>query len=301
MTQWSWLERLYRLDPALAIIASGLLLALIVTIDYVSGAEISLATFYLLPILLVGWNCGFAWGLGFVALSLAAQAVLGALQGYPYSTSFYFGVALANRTITYLIALLLIWRLRAFHDRERRFARFDHLTGIANRRGFQEVLERELRRHARSAQPLCLAYFDCDDFKSVNDRGGHAEGDRLLRAVAQTLIANVRASDVVGRVGGDEFAILFPETDGEALQPAIEKLRAALAELCARDRWPVTFSMGITTFRNPMPGPDAAVAAADMVMYRAKAGGKNQVAYSRFPDASTPDAMLARRRHARAD
>lgn len=300
MTQWAWLERLYRLDPALAIIVGGLMLAAIVTIDYVTGAEITLATFYLLPILLIGWNCGFAWGLGFLALSLAMQIVLGALQGYPYSTSFYFGVALVNRTITYLVALVLIWRLRAFHDRERRFARVDHLTGIANRRGFQEVLERELRRHARGARPLCLAYFDCDDFKSVNDRGGHAEGDRLLRAVARTLTANVRASDVVGRVGGDEFAILFPETDGEALQPAIDKLRAALTELCARDRWPVTFSMGITTFHDPMPGAEAAVAAADMVMYRAKAGGKNQVAYSSFPDASAPDATLMRRQHARA-
>jgi diguanylate cyclase (GGDEF)-like protein len=300
MTQWTWLERMYRLDPALALLVSALLLAALITIDYVTGAEITLATLYLLPILLVGWNCGFAWGLAFVALSLAAQVVLGALQGYPYSTSFYFGVALVNRTLTYLVGLVLMWRLRVFHDRERRFARVDHLTGIANRRGFQEVLERELRRHARSGHPLCLAYFDCDDFKSVNDRGGHAEGDRLLRALAQTLTANVRASDVVGRVGGDEFAILFPETDGEALQPAVDKLRAALAELCARDRWPVTFSIGVTTFRDPMPGADAVVAAADMVMYRAKAGGKNQVAYSRFPDASAPDASLAQRRHARA-
>jgi diguanylate cyclase (GGDEF)-like protein len=301
MTQWTWLERMYRLEPWLAVTVSGLLLAALVTIDYLTGAEITLATLYLLPILLVGWNCGFACGLGFVALSVAAQVVLGTLQGYPYSTSFYFGVALANRSITYVVALVLIWRLRVFHDRERRFARVDHLTGIANRRGFQEVLERELRRHARSAQPLCLAYFDCDDFKSVNDRGGHAEGDRLLHAVGQTLTANVRGSDVVGRVGGDEFAILFPETDGETLQPAIDKLRAALAELCAQDRWPVTFSMGITTFRNPMPGAEAAVAAADMVMYRAKAGGKNQVRYSRFPDASAPDATSLRRRHARVD
>lgn len=301
MTHWAWLERLYRLDPSLAIVAAALALAAIIAIDYATSTELTLGTLYLLPILLVGWNCGFAWGLAFLGVSLAAQIVMGLMQGYPFSSPVYFAVAIANRSVTYLVALVLTWRLRVFYDRERRFARIDHLTGIVNRRGFQEVLERELRRHARSSRPLCIAYFDCDDFKSVNDRGGHAEGDRLLRTVAQTLAANVRASDVVGRVGGDEFAILFPETDGEALQPAIDKLRAALAELCARDGWPVTFSMGVTTFHSPMPGAEAAVAAADMVMYRAKAGGKNQVAYSRFPDASAPDAASVRRPHVRAN
>jgi diguanylate cyclase (GGDEF)-like protein len=300
MRHWSWLERLYRLDPALAVFVGAVAFAGITALDYATGAELTLATLYLLPILLVGWNCPFAWGLLFVALSIAAQVALGLIQGYPFSSVFYFGAVIANRTITYLVALLLIWRLRVFHERERRFARVDHLTGVMNRRGLHEVLERELRRHARAGRPLCIAYFDCDDFKSVNDRGGHAEGDRLLRAVAQTLTAQVRASDVVGRVGGDEFAILFPETEGDALQAAIDKLRKALEALCERDRWPVTFSIGVTTFYAPMPGADAAIAAADMVMYRAKAAGKNQVAYSRFPDVSAPDVTSVLRQHVHA-
>ena len=289
MTHWNWLERLYRLDAPLAVLVSAIALAVIGLLDYLTGAELSLATLYLLPILLVGWNCPFRWGLLFVALSVAVQVVLGLVQGYPFSSAFYFGVVIVNRTITYVVALLLIWRLRVFHERERRFARVDHLTGVLNRRGLHEVLERELRRHARSGRALCIAYFDCDDFKSVNDRGGHAEGDRLLEAMARTLTAQVRASDVVGRVGGDEFALLFPETDGDALQATIDKLRAALAGLCERGGWPVTFSIGIATFHAPLPGTDAVVAAADMVMYRAKSSGKNQVARSHFPDATTPD------------
>jgi diguanylate cyclase (GGDEF)-like protein len=281
MTRWPWIERLFRLETSSALLIGGLALVAILVADALSGAEISLTTFYLLPILLVGWNCGFGWGFVFVLVSIAGQDVLGQTQGYPHSQLVYFLITLTNRFLIYTVALALIWRLRIFHERERRVARIDHLTGVVNRRGLHEALERELRRHGRSERPLCIAYFDCDDFKSVNDRGGHAEGDRLLQAIAASLTRHVRSSDLVGRVGGDEFAVVFPETHGESLGPAMEKVRKALVSMCAHGGWPVTFSIGVATFAVPPASADAAIEAADAAMYRAKAAGKDQVVFAR--------------------
>lgn len=283
MMRWPWIERLFRLDSSHAILLGALGLLAIAALDYVTGTGVSMGTLYLLPILLVGWSCPFAWGLAFAIACAGMQAVFGLTQGYPHSHFLYFALSIVNRLITYVVALVLIWRLRIFHERERRIARIDHLTGIVNRRGLHETLERELRRHARSRKPLCVAYFDCDDFKSVNDRGGHAEGDRLLQAIAATLLRHVRGSDLVGRVGGDEFAVVFPETHGDALSPAIEKTRRALVSMCAHGGWPVTFSIGVVTFVAPPAAADAVIAAADETMYRAKSAGKDRVVYAALP------------------
>jgi diguanylate cyclase (GGDEF)-like protein len=283
MTRWPWVERLFGLDTPRALLVGAVALAAIVAIDVLTGTQVAVTTLYLLPILIVGWNCGFAWGLLFAFASIVAQGALAVVQGSPQARLPFLLMILVNRFVTYTIVLTLIWRLRIFHERERRVARIDHLTGIVNRRGMHEALERELRRHARNAKPLCIAYFDCDDFKSVNDRGGHAEGDRLLQAIAATLTRHVRTSDLVGRVGGDEFAILFPETPGDALGPAIEKVRKALVSMCAHGGWPVTFSIGVASFVVPPRSAEAAIAAADEAMYRAKTAGKDQVAFAPAP------------------
>ncbi|HEY1328252.1 MAG TPA: GGDEF domain-containing protein [Casimicrobiaceae bacterium] len=279
MTRWPFVERLYHLDTSQALLAGVASFVAVVVLDGLTGAQVTVTTLYLLPILIAGWNCGFAWGMAFVVMSVLAQDIMGLVHGHPYSQPVYFFITLANRFVTYTVALALIWRLRVFHERERRVARIDHLTGVMNRRGLHEALERELRRHARTRRPLCVAYFDCDDFKAVNDRGGHAEGDRLLQAIAGTLTRNVRTSDLVARVGGDEFAIVFPETDGESLAPAIAKARKALVSMCAHGGWPVTFSIGVVTFAAPPASADTVLATADETMYRAKTAGKDQVAF----------------------
>ena len=132
-----------------------------------------------------------------------------------------------------------------------------------------------------------LAYVDCDNFKGVNDRFGHGEGDGLLEAVGHVTAASVRRSDTVGRLGGDEFAILFPETNqAEAL--AIEaKLRKALDKMTRpRPWWAVTFSIGIATFKTMPPSADAAMGYVDELMYRAKRTGKAHTISTVFDDAT---------------
>jgi diguanylate cyclase (GGDEF)-like protein len=237
----------------------------------------------------VSWNCGMAWGMAFTAISLGCQIALGIIHGHPYVKPLYFYEAQANVLLEYSVAVVLTSQLRRLFERERQTARIDHLTGVKNRQGFHEVLESEVARHLRNGASFCLAYIDCDDFKGVNDRFGHSEGDRLLEAVGHVAAASVRRSDTVGRIGGDEFAVIFPETD-QTEMPAIEaKLRAALVTITRpRPWWSVTFSMGFATFKTMPASADAAMAFVDQLMYRAKRSGKAQTISAAFDDSAIP-------------
>jgi diguanylate cyclase (GGDEF)-like protein len=268
-----------------ALVMSLCMLLAAVAIDYATSNEVSLAALYLFAILTASWNCGIVWGVTFAILALGCQIAMGLVQGNPYSARSFFFQSQANLFFGYCVAVFLTTQLRSLFEREHRTARIDLLTDVKNRQGFNEVLESEISRHLRNGASFCLAYVDCDNFKGVNDRFGHAEGDRLLEAVGHITSASVRRSDTVGRLGGDEFAVIFPETNqAEAL--AIEaKLRKALDKRTRpRPWWAVTFSIGIATFKTMPASADAAMAFVDQLMYRAKRSGKAHTISAVFDD-----------------
>jgi diguanylate cyclase (GGDEF)-like protein len=169
---------------------------------------------------------------------------------------------------------------------------FDSLTETLNRRAFERLA---LNRVAdRKSYPLALIAFDIDNFKSINDRYGHAAGDTVLREFGAILRAAVREKDVVGRIGGEEFVLLLPGTDGEFAYRIAERLRTVLEssrfdEIDAALR--VTTSAGIARYR---PGEAVAVmlARADHLLYAAKRAGRNRVvteSHGQTLDASTLD------------
>ena len=156
----------------------------------------------------------------------------------------------------------------------------DGLTELPNRRQFEESLATELTRVTRFGGPLAIIVADLDDFKQVNDRYGHLAGDDVIRAFADVLQDNVRAIDTAARHGGEEFAVLLPETSIEDAQRVAERIRAAMAER-AIETVPgavvrVTASFGIAAYPEE-PTQEALFAAADGALYRAKAAGKNRV------------------------
>ena len=276
---------MFALSRSVALALGVFMLLGAVIIDYASTAQISASAFYLFAILTVSWSCGAAWGFAFAAFSFAIQVTLGLLQGHPFSSNLYFFYAQGNFLFEYGVAVFVATQLRHLFERERHTARVDILTGVRNRQGFHEVLESEIERHVRNGASFCLAYIDVDDFKGVNDRYGHAEGDRLLEAVGHVTAKSIRRSDTVGRLGGDEFAVLFPETNqAEAL--AIEyKLRAALTTITQpRPWWSVSFSVGIATFVSMPRSADAAMAYVDQLMYRAKRAGKSTTVSGVYDD-----------------
>ena len=167
-------------------------------------------------------------------------------------------------------------RLREEQATQSKLARADSLTCLPNRRAFLEVADRESRRSRRLKLPLTLAYVDLDNFKMVNDKYGHNIGDELLRVVGHALRSGVRVSDTVARIGGDEFAILLPDTNQSGAEVLLEGLRGSLLKAMRAKDWPVTFSIGSITF----PGGasiEEMIRRADALMYEVKKGGKGSI------------------------
>jgi diguanylate cyclase (GGDEF)-like protein/PAS domain S-box-containing protein len=183
------------------------------------------------------------------------------------------GIVVNYRDITERKALEDQLRHQAFHD---------VLTGLANRSLFRDRLGHALARASRGARPTAVLYLDIDDFKAVNDRFGHAEGDRLLVAVAERLRAATRAGDTVARLGGDEFAVIVEESDPAEAQAAADRILAALRQpfdLGDRET-AVRASIGIAIHDIDGGDADEVLRRADIAMYAAKArGGDGHATY----------------------
>ena len=128
---------------------------------------------------------------------------------------------------------------------------------------------------------MTVAYIDLDNFKQINDQFGHAAGDVLLRVVAETLQTNLRRTDIIARMGGDEFVVLLPETNEESARIAIAKVRDSLLGIMAQNKWAVTFSIGAITFFSFAANPDELIRKVDELMYSVKVGGKNNIRFAR--------------------
>jgi diguanylate cyclase (GGDEF)-like protein len=191
--------------------------------------------------------------------------------------------ALGSFSLLILVAFLFagpIMRLMGDFRRVASQASTDSLTGVANRRMLDEELVLEWRRADRVGDSLAFVLLDLDNFKQVNDTHGHQAGDAVLRAVGQVLQTGVRQVDLAGRYGGEEFALILPETDLPGALKLAERLRAALettsVELPDGKALQVTASFGVA-LKDELPSADELVAAADEALYAAKRAGKNRV------------------------
>ncbi len=167
-----------------------------------------------------------------------------------------------------------------YHEELYQLATSDPLTGLYNRRQFQELVEKEILRATRHLRTLILALVDIDHFKPVNDRYGHPAGDGVIRGVAQLLRHNARADQLIARIGGEEFALVYAEQSlGEAAEAA-ERLRRAVEASpfqLGGESATVTVSIGLAQWRRGMSSLADLMRAADEQLYRAKRGGRNRV------------------------
>lgn len=156
----------------------------------------------------------------------------------------------------------------------------DGLTGISNRRHFMDQAEQELRRARRFDRDLAVMMIDLDHFKHVNDQYGHAIGDSVLQAAVKLANESLRDSDIMGRLGGEEFAILLPETNLEAAAFVAERLRQNIAEhpvVTVKGSVPCSVSVGVTRLLPADTNIDELLHRADQALYRAKSAGRNRV------------------------
>lgn len=175
-------------------------------------------------------------------------------------------------------------------------ANTDGLTGVANRRYFLQRLEQELERSKRYHSPLVLAALDVDHFKQINDQYGHQAGDEVLKALSEFTVKMLRANDLVGRLGGEEFAILMPESDQEAGAIVSERIRAELAAIqidTVAGPLSVTVSIGVTQAYPEVDTAETMLRRADAAMYRAKTGGRNRVVQAVADDGAEAELVPA--------
>ena len=188
--------------------------------------------------------------------------------------------SLALSALTFTVIAYVVDRWRDREARYLRLAETDALTGLTNRRHFLELAGRELARSRRYGSPMSLVLVDLDHFKRVNDRHGHLAGDQVLTSAARALASGLREIDVIARHGGEEFAILLPETDVEGAREVAERTCRRLAETITvvdGDEIRITASMGVASTVGGAATLDDLLGRADRAMYGAKRAGRDRV------------------------
>ncbi len=220
-----------------------------------------------------------------IPMAILIPILLGALFANSRFSLGHLRLAMTLSVVSNVVLLVaLIWSFAFTIQRSeaekavvQRLAQTDRLTGIYNRRHFETILEHEVERARRYATPLSLIIFDVDHFKQLNDRLGHLAGDRVLISLARECERNLRDSDVFCRFGGEEFAIIAPETNGHAARLLAQRIRESIAFLkiegCTEA---VTISLGVAAWAESFEKLEDLISAADKALYHAKNTGRNR-------------------------
>ena len=249
-----------------------LVMSILFVVDVVIGAGVRLHVIYVFPLAAIALHCERElFSVAALMLSLLCQIYNSLVQGI--ST-----VVLRTDAIIYLFAsALVVFLARAARENylERaREAATDWLTRLNNRRNFETILEMELSRHRRYGGVFSLILIDLDDFKLLNDSRGHQAGDEALKLLADILRENSRGADAIARMGGDEFAILMPNTQHEDCQARCQQLVELIKNRMAEAGFGIGASVGGSTYENSQKSTSAVLQDADKAMYAAKAKGK---------------------------
>lgn len=262
-----------------------MLIGFISAIGYLVGNEITVSLFFLLPIALATWYGSYRNSIMFCVLSTFIWYLVDiGSSGHPYSNPLALYWNSAIRLGLFVITVQLLIQLKTKLNIEQGLSRTDNLTGAMNGRGFTEEAGKLFELGARHKRTTTIAYLDLDNFKKVNDEFGHGEGDKVLQIVGGILLNSVRKSDVVGRLGGDEFSIVLPETNETGAKSTFLKLKTELADAMKEHNWPIGFSIGVVSFDLPPSKLDEAIRSADALMYHVKRNGKNNIQFKHYPN-----------------
>ena len=268
---------------AIFFLISGLFLVVVLgIIDKTTGSEISLSIFYLIPVIFVTRFSDRWVGIIISGASAIAWLMADLTAGRIYSN---WVIPYWNAIMGFgffLVNVYILSRLKDALETEKMLSRIDSLTGIANGKYFIELVNSELIRSNTNNLSFTIAYMDLDNIKTINDQFGHNEGDIVLSTVASIIQNKVRAKDSVGRLGGDEFAILLPEMGTEESKKIIPKIHKALLDTILENKWRITISMGVGTFKGPNFSAEEILRQVESLMYSVKDAGKNGIKYGVF-------------------
>lgn len=256
----------------------AVLIAFVGVMDRLTGYELSFAIFYLVPVSVAAWYGSRTGTYGVALLATATWLAVEYATDRPYSHQWILLWNSAVRLAFFTVVARLLRELRSHVSSQEQLARTDHLTGLLNRAGFLERSEALVNSAARYRLSLVIGFIDLDGFKQVNDTLGHYQGDEVLKAVGTALRGWTRESDIAGRFGGDEFAVLLPNTTLEGAGTFFAKLHEQLVSELRRQGGPeVGVSIGAIAFEDGPPHLAEALRMADQLMYRAKKSGRTSV------------------------
>ncbi len=265
-----------RLQFDLVTLAALVCVPALLLLDRLAPAHFAFHAFYLPPVAWLSARWGRAAGWGAALVTAGAWGAIELRYG-----AFDLPLTAWNSVVLWFALTWVAevsWRLARVRATAGELARTDPLTQVSNSRAFREAVAHEIARCRRYGDGFAVAYIDVDHFKRLNDRLGHEAGDAALRHIGASLRANLRCIDTVARMGGDEFAVLLPQTNAERARSALDKWRHQLAETADRHAGPVTVSIGIAAFEQPPEGVTEVIRTADAVMYAVKHAGRDGIA-----------------------
>lgn len=278
---WGWMTRTQPL------LVAALLTGVVAILDNVTGTELRLFPLYFIPLSLIAGSRSTKFS---VATAMGLTGVW-ALSNYnPAELGIYLG-NIGSQLVAFVLVALLVSGHKVRADIQRQLASTDALTGLLNSRAFFEAANREIAIQRRRHYPITMAYLDVDDFKQVNAHLGHVGADKVLRDTARAMQESLRQTDFIGRVGGDEFVILLPDTAAGPASATLERLRQAVLQANQERRMKITVSVGAVVFEKPAKSVNAMMELSDQLMYDVKGKHKDGVALRRaceLPAPSTP-------------
>jgi diguanylate cyclase (GGDEF)-like protein len=255
---------------------SIILVVVIFIIDLTSATVIRLHVLYIFPLVAISLHSNkISLVLSAVALATLFQLITFYVDGIPFVS------LVVDLLISFFSAAMAVILARAVRNKNFELATLsttDWLTGLNNRRNFETIGNFEIERQKRYGGMFSLAVIDLDGFKKLNDSMGHHVGDVALKLLSTILQEHSRQPDTFARLGGDEFAILMPNTSASDCESLCRALISRIASQMAAASFPITASIGYTSFEYAPESISAALKIADIAMYAAKSKGKNRVA-----------------------
>lgn len=272
-----------KVQKPLFLIISFIYILCIALFDFLTTLEYSFSLFYLIPIMFLAWYRNTLKAILATIFSITVWFLSEYLSKNIEFSNLAFLWNLFTRLAFYLLVIFLIHRIRIMHNKVKLISNYDFLTGFHNLRHFLVKLDLEIKRSERNGRPFSIAYLDMDNFKMVNDNYGHKSGNELLKYVTNKIIHHIRDIDTPGRIGGDEFAIIFPETDEKNAEIAINNIIKVIND-GSFDLKGTSFSIGIISFHSTSISAEEMVSLCDNLMYSAKKTGKNKIVTSTYKE-----------------
>ncbi len=255
-------------------------------VDVATGAEIHVVSLYFLPLVFAGWQLSRTGAAGVALFTTVVWMAALYENGAHHDKPHIWVINFITQGCAFLAVTLLVSRLSRQLIDEQLLRRTDLLTRLLSRSGFVERAEMVLALCRRHRQSVCLAYIDLDRFKQANDRFGHEFGDELLRHCGAIIQRCVRATDVAGRIGGDEFVLLLPESNRTQALEVCQRIMENVGSRAEFQASGVTVSIGVVLDEDSQLTMGDLMRLADAEMYRVKQGGRNDVG-AEAPCAST--------------